>query len=586
VTWNDPADGYRQRIEYVEDHEGISRFGVVESEFVAVGCTSRGQAHRIGKWLLYSERMETEVISFKTGLEGAAVYPGAIIKTIDPHRAGKRHGGRVLAATTTVVDLDAAVEIESGATYTLSVMLPDGSIEDRAISNEPGPASTLTPATPFSAAPQTHAIWVLAASNLAAETWRVLTVREADKASVEISALKYYPQKYAYVEQGIDFEPPATTAITLTPAPVSDIKIFESLYLAALGVVGTRATVSWSSNAARYKVEWRIGNENWQAKESIESSLDIDGLTPGVYEFRITPIDGLGGAHQATTIVHELHGKLAPPVDVSSLSIQAAGGLAVLTWAQHPDLDVRVGGRIHFRHSDSMVGATWQSSVSIGEAVPGGATLAVMPLKPGTYLAKAEDSSTVFSLTAASVSTKQASVLDFIPATSVQEDDEFSGAHSGTVGFDGILKLMADATVDDVPDLDALSSFDISGGVRATGTYTFAAGMDLGNVTRCRLTSLIRADTINVNDLIDTRASTVDDWGDFDGTANADCDAWVEVRETDDNPAETPDWSDWRRLDASEYAARAFQFRAQLASNDPAFNIHITHLRVSAQTLA
>jgi hypothetical protein len=78
----------------------------------------------------------------------------------------------------------------------------------------------------------------------------------------------------------------------------------------------------------------------------------------------------------------------------------------------------------------------------------------------------------------------------------------------------------------------------------------------------------------------------VDDWGDFDGTANADCDAWVEVRETDDNPAETPDWSDWRRLDASEYAARAFQFRAQLASNDPAFNIHITHLRVSAQTLA
>ena len=101
-----------------------------------------------------------------------------------------------------------------------------------------------------------------------------------------------------------------------------------------------------------------------------------------------------------------------------------------------------------------------------------------------------------------------------------------------------------------------------------------------------RLTTTIAAQAINVLDQIDARAAGVDDWADFDGTLGAPVDAWVEVRETDDNPAGSPTWSEWRRLDASEYQARAFDFRAQLSSADPSYTIQISQLRVAAAGIA
>jgi predicted phage tail protein len=105
VSWNDPEDSYAQKVEYVADDEGIARYGVQQTDVVAFGCTSRGQAHRFGKSILYTERMESEVISFRTGLDGVLVYPGAVINTHDVIRAGKRFGGRIMAATDSDITL-------------------------------------------------------------------------------------------------------------------------------------------------------------------------------------------------------------------------------------------------------------------------------------------------------------------------------------------------------------------------------------------------------------------------------------------------------------------------------------------------
>lgn len=95
VTWNDPAEHYRQKVEYVENSADVARFGVNQLDIPAVGCTSRGQAHRLGKWALFSESLETEVVHFKTGFEGIAIKPGDLIRTIDSFRAGLRYGGRI-----------------------------------------------------------------------------------------------------------------------------------------------------------------------------------------------------------------------------------------------------------------------------------------------------------------------------------------------------------------------------------------------------------------------------------------------------------------------------------------------------------
>lgn len=108
VSWNDPQDGYKQKIEYVEDAAGIARYGVVQTEVLAVGCTSRGQAHRFGRSIIYTELQEMEVVSFKAGLDSVYVQPGSIISIQDPTRAGKRFGGRILGYSGQTLYLDFA----------------------------------------------------------------------------------------------------------------------------------------------------------------------------------------------------------------------------------------------------------------------------------------------------------------------------------------------------------------------------------------------------------------------------------------------------------------------------------------------
>ena len=93
VAWNDPNDDYKQTIEVIEDQEGIVLYGPRITEITAFGCTSRGQAHRVGKWLLFSERVETETVTFITGTEGIPLRPGEIIKVGDTKRAGSVAGG-------------------------------------------------------------------------------------------------------------------------------------------------------------------------------------------------------------------------------------------------------------------------------------------------------------------------------------------------------------------------------------------------------------------------------------------------------------------------------------------------------------
>lgn len=150
VTWNDPENAFKQTIEYVEDSEEVALNGIKETEIVAVGCTSRGQAHRVGKWLLYTEKSETEIVTFKTGLEGAQVYPGKIIRTSDSYRAGVRYGGRIISATASTVTLDAPLTINGTDTYAISNVMPDGSIHDATITDGAGTYTTVNISPEFS----------------------------------------------------------------------------------------------------------------------------------------------------------------------------------------------------------------------------------------------------------------------------------------------------------------------------------------------------------------------------------------------------------------------------------------------------
>lgn len=153
----------------------------------------------------------------------------------------------------------------------------------------------------------------------------------------------------------------------------------------------------------------------------------------------------------------------------------------------------------------------------------------------------------------------------------------WAGTHSNTIAIDGILKLSGAGLFDDIDDFDSIASLDGWGGIQASGTYTFANAIDLGSVMNVRVSVSITAVVVAANDLIDQRTDDIDDWLDFDGAAGDEADCWIEMRESDDGVT----WDEWQRIETGEFRCRHMQFRAQLQSDDPAYNIEVSALSVT-----
>lgn len=292
VTWNDPADLYRQKVEYVEDTAGIARYGVVETEVVAFGCTSRGQAHRVGRWLLYSERLETELVTFKTGAEGVMVRPGDVIKVADQHRAGSRQGGRIVAATASSVTVDSLTDAPASGS-TLYVIDPAGGVQEVTTGAVTGTTIAVSP--PLSPIPAGNAVWVLSTSAVAAQTFRVLTVADDGDGSHEITALEHNPGKYALVESGLALQGATVSALNQIPAAPTGLTLTQGA-VTVQDIQRIAIDVAWAAaeGAARYIVDWRAANGNWQRVYTYAAQYEIIDAQIADYEVRVTALNSVG----------------------------------------------------------------------------------------------------------------------------------------------------------------------------------------------------------------------------------------------------------------------------------------------------
>lgn len=591
VAWNDPQDRYRQSVEYVEDRDGILRYGVKEKAVTAIGCTSRGQAHRFGRALLFSERMETETVTFSCGLDGLSILPGEIIQTSDPSRAGKRHGGRIVSATTSEIEIDNPVTIESGVTYTLWCVMPDGSVESQVLSNSTGETSTLTASSAFSSAPQDWSVWVLGASDLNLESWRVLSITETEKATAEITALEYRSDKYDAIENNLNLQPRITSSLNAsTQDAVTNLIIEEQLYLINAATVGTSLSVSWTGNATFYEVSWRPLDGNFVSFTTSETAADIQPVTAGEYQVRVTAVNAVGVRSPANTKTIEVFGLSVPPADVSNFTIEAISGNAHLSFDASEDLDVIVGGYLRMRHSKATSGANWKAAVDIGPKVPGSATNAVLPLLSGTYLAKWVDSSGNESESAVLISTTAPNAINFNLISTLTEDSDFLGTKEDVVitdfGGEDALTLEGTGTIDEFTDpIDTWAPIDTYGGIATLGYYYFDNDIDLGLSLTSRLSAEIVASSYRQLELFD-------DWpdidtievidGGIDGDASTSAStATLQLRTTDDDPTGSPTWSDWADFRVTDYTARAYEFRVKLETQNEFISVAVTELAVT-----
>lgn len=399
-------------------------------------------------------------------------------------------------------------------------------------------------------------------------------------------------------EQTVDDAPNTDLPDAFNIDPPGQPAITEQLYETTTGRgVAVKALLSWAASphafVSQYEPSYRlVGATDWIVLPRTASlTSEIPDIAPGTYDFRVRAVTGIGSSSDADDALtrQEIYGLGAAPSTPTIRGLQRFGGQAFITLGLHPDLDVRIGGRLLVRHSEATSAAEWSESFSIGDldGYPGASVNLVLPLKSGSYLIRAEDSTGQQSATWAQVSTDGADIREFADVSTVQEDDDFLGEKSGVVVDGTVLKLTGAGLLDDIPDFDEIASLDDYGGTTASGTYYFAAGFDFTTKSRRRLRSIIDGIVVNTNDLIDSRTDNIDDWLDFDGDdggSSADC--WIEARITDDDPASSPaTWSEWSRVDSTEVYCRGVELRAELRSYDTAYNINISQLRVKAEAL-
>lgn len=566
VSWNDPDDFYRQKVEYVEDAAGIARYGIIQTQVSAIGCTSRGQANRVGRWLLFSEQSESEVVIFKTGIEGAVVRPGQIIKVADPVRAGVRRGGRVAAATSTTITLDSPITL-SGGGHRLSVILPTGAVEERDVAGISGSVITVTAA--FSQLPKAGAIWVVQSPTLEAQTFRVISAVEADD-GIEVNALAHNPNKYASIEQGLVLQPRQISALSINPDAPQNILITETLYESA-AEVKTLISVSWDAvlGATSYLVSYKVGDGNFvNLSETSSNNVEVRDATDGLYTFRVVAVNAVGKRSSAATKTQTILAQTAPPADVQNFSLIPVAGMAYLSWDAATDLDVLVGGTVRIRWTPKTSGQDWNEAVDILPAMSGNQRSAQAPLLSGTYMARFIDSSGNTSLNTTQIVTDNVDIFGFNAVETVTESPSFTGARTDVV---------YDATIDGIR-----LAVDGSGNVLPEGTYNFAGSVDLGAVYPSRISAYMEAAGFAPGDLIDARTELIDTWLDFDGSRIDDVNATIYMRTTNDNPAGfAPVWTEWKPFFVGEYTARAFEFKVVLTSQRYDHNIVVQALSVT-----
>ncbi len=331
VSWNDPGDNYRLQVEVVEDADAVQQFGWKQIDVTAVGCTSRGQAHRLGKWMLYSERAETETITYQASVDHADLRPGDIIAVNDPTTAGARLSGRIVRPGLSALVLDQVPEQVSGSDWYLDVLLPTGGIERRQVDRFAGDHVELV--SPLSAEPIRGAIWMLSSQDVEPRKFRVLSVAEQETAIYQITAVEHDPTKYDRVEQGLNLPDEDYTLIPTGPvaAPYS-ITVEASKYLAG-GTEHQKITVSWTpsddARVVRYIAEVQGPNDvSWgEAFTGPGTSFDILDAEPGEWQIRVRGITGTGSASPWAYRTTNVAGLLLPTppdsvdIDVGTFTI-------------------------------------------------------------------------------------------------------------------------------------------------------------------------------------------------------------------------------------------------------------------------
>ena len=470
--------------EVVEDTSAQNKLGIIKKDVKAFATTSRGQAQRLAKAILFSEQQETEVVSFTTSIDaGAIVRPGSVISVNDPVRGGERRSGRIQSATTTAITVDNVKDLSTftGSNKKCSVILPNGTVETKNVIGLVNNVITLDSA--LSATPNTNSIWLLQSSNLEAQTFRVISVEEQNGINFAITALTYIDGKYANIEQGISLPARNISLLNAPKTPPGNLQASERIVVLN-NLAVSKLILSWVSvtGVSQYLVQYRFNNTNWVSEIVFRPDFEILNTEAGTYEFKVYSFNAaLKLSSTSSDISFNAIGKTAPPTNVQNLTLEPiTNKLIRLSWDRATDPDVIHGGRVYVRHSNLTNGTgTFANSVDLVTALAGNTTDAVVPSLEGEYILKFQDDQGNFSVGETSIIMDLPDLIDTQVILQDREDLDnpaFQGTKTNTVFSNtaSALQLTNPAT-------------------NATGEYAFKDILDLGSVFSLDLKRVIRS---------------------------------------------------------------------------------------------
>ena len=577
--------------ETVEDTAAIAKYGTVVKTIRSFGCTSRGQAARMGKWFLYNEQKSGESCQFKiTAESGTLVRCGQIISISDPVKAGLRRGGKIKSATTTsiVVDDSTNTDLDSTNNATLSVILPDGTIETKTVTSISG--TTITVGSAFSAAPNPNSVFIIQNDTLQATTWRVITVKENADLTFDVTALAHDPAKYAFVEDGTALPTRTTTVLTALKDSPSNLSGEEKIVVID-GKAVSKIFLNWQPvlGVNKYQVQYRFNNGNFISQDVISNTFDIENSQQGTYEIRVFSFNAIDKPSATPSeLTFNALGKTALPDNPTNVTIEPVDDRNVrLRFDQSTALDVLHGGFVIIRHDVLTDGNGTFFTAQELDKIAGNSTSVVVPRLEGEYILKFEDDTGNLSAGEGSViidlPTEQPS---FVALTRREDQDnpKFQGAKTNVALDDTgtFIKLLGVGLFDAIPDFDAVSSLDAAGGLSLTGSYEFNDVIDLGAVFTVDFKRHLKSIGFLPNDDFDAIAD-LDARTDFDGIDIADVSSDVLVAVTQDNPSSgSPTFTPFQSFTNGVYKGRGFKFKCNMETKDTSTNIKVTELGYTA----
>ena len=583
--------------EVVEDANLISKIGSSIKQVKAFACTSRGQAARLGRAILFGEANETEVCSFTTSIDsGIVVRPSAIIEIADPVRSGLRRGGKISSVTsTTVVTVDDSTNTDLPSTNNakLSVVLPNGTVETKNISSVSG--ATITVSSAFSQAPNVNANWVISDDTVETQLFRVITVEEVDGINYSITALSYVNEKYAFIEDGSTLPTRTVSILNELKDPPTALQAEEKIVEINNAAV-SKLIISWQPvlGVTQYQVNYRFNNGNFVSTTVSSPDFQIFNTDIGTYEIQVFSYNAaLQTSATSADLTFNAVGKTAIPANITGLTAEPINEKLIrLRWNQPTELDVKLGGLIHLRHSPLTDGSgTFSNATDLIQALSGVTTSAEVPYLEGEYILRSQDSGGRFCAGDTSVIIDLPDNQDALLTQTRREDTDspkFQGTKSD-VAFDATtntINLVGGGNFDDITDFDAVGSLDDFGGIVSEGTYDFggtAGGdtLDLGGVFSVDFKRHFLTEAFYPSDLFDSRG-LIDDITDFDGATATEVNAEMLIRVTQDNPSSSPTYTGFQTFANGTYKGRGFQFRAKLTSSDVAQDIKVSQLGYTA----